>query len=244
MDDERSQVMQKIRIKSPCIYREKSATTGDLVGAMAQATAEFAPLQFDQTGVGFDADGREYEYRYASLAAINKATKPALSKHGLWLHCDYGFDEGGMFACVVLEHKTGEFVASTLPVPHYASIHQQKAAMTLMRRAAIEGLLGLSAEEDTDAQCCGDEAQDVREAVAAPQQESAPAESDPKWVKNEQMALLALADAADMDRISEIMGKVAHKIDRGQMAPGARERLEKAAFARQQEVKVAEEVAT
>ena len=103
--------MQRIAaLNSRCVYREKSSITGDLVEAMAKATTEFAPLQFDQTGV--DEDGREY--RYASLAAINKATKKALADNGLWLHCDYGFDEGGIYAVVVLEHKTGQFVSSTL----------------------------------------------------------------------------------------------------------------------------------
>lgn len=216
--------MQKIRVRQPCLYREKSATTGELVAAMAKATAEFLPLQFDQTGVGFDADGREYEYRYASLAAINKATKAALSKNDLWLHCDYGFDEEGVFACVVLEHKTGEFVASTLPVPQYGTIHQQKAAMTLMRRAAIEGLLGLSAEEDTDAQCCAGE---------QPAEATQPAAAvDPKWQQNEAMAFAAIESAEDDGRVAEIVAKVKQKIERGRMDPSALARVEEAASVR------------
>ena len=49
--------MERIRTLSHCVYREKSAHTGQLVAAMAKATAEFAPLHFDKTGK--DEDGRE-----------------------------------------------------------------------------------------------------------------------------------------------------------------------------------------
>lgn len=218
--------MQRIRTFSHCVYREKSSTTGKLVEAMAKATSEFEPLQFDQTGT--DEDGREY--RYASLAAINKATKKALSNHGLWLHCDYGFDDSGVYAVAVLEHDSGEFVASTLPIPPYLSIHRQKAAMTLMRRAAVEGLLGLSAEVDDDAKCCAGE-------------EPSAAEANPKWIENERLARQAIAEAKEPTKLDSVLEKVAIKVRKGHMDPDVIDALNELADARRSEITKEMEVA-
>lgn len=203
--------MQKIQTLARCVYREKSSTTGQLVEAMSKATAEFLPLQYDQTGT--DEDGRDY--RYASLSAINRATKKALSDNGLWLHCDYGFDESGIYAVAVLEHTSGEFVASTLPIPPYVSIHRQKAAMTLMRRAAVEGLLGLSAEAEDDANCC--QTEDAQAASPA---------IDPKFKAQIDMARQAILAADSEERIAEILSKVNDKIERGRMPAECRDELD------------------
>lgn len=219
--------MERIRTLSHCVYREKSATTGKLVAAMAKATAEFKPLNFDS--VGRDEDGREY--RYASLTAINRATRPALSAHGLWLHTDYGFDESGLYAVAVLEHDSGEFVSSALPVHGYSTIRRRKAAMTLMRRAAIEGLLGLSAEADDDGEACGDEETGAEEATV-----------DPKWAENERLARMAIADAPTPAKVQAVIEKVVSKIEKGFMDPESLEVLKKLADERRSQISEPQEV--
>lgn len=185
-----------------CVYREKSPTTGEITKAMAKAVAEFLPLKLDSIGV--DEVGRKY--RYASLTAINAATKKALSDNGLWLHCDYGYSESGVFAVAVLEHNTGEFVTSTLPIPEYSSIHRQKAAMTLMRRAAIEALLGLSAEVDTDGPMM----------EAEPQVDEAKAKA---WSEMKRMATDAIAAAANAKTVEAKVAKAREKAEAGEMNP-------------------------
>jgi hypothetical protein len=185
-----------------CVYREKSPTTGEITKAMAKATAEFQTVKLDSTGV--DEDGRKY--RYASLTAINTATKEALSQNGLWLHCDYGYDETGVYAVAVLEHGSGEFVTSTLPIPQYQSIHKRKAAMTLMRRAAIEALLGLAAETDTD----------------GPAMEAEPAVDNTKavaWADMKRMAKDAITAAANVKTVEAKLEKVREKVEAGELNP-------------------------
>lgn len=185
-----------------CVYREKSATTGEITKAMAKASAEFQPVKLDS--IGRDEDGREY--RYASLTAINAATKPALSTNGLWLHCDYGYDERGVYAVAVLEHDTGEFVTSTLPIPQYQSIHKQKAAMTLMRRAAIEALLGLAAETDTDGPLPSAEpAVDTVKSLA--------------WADMKRMAKDAITAAANQKTVEAKVAKAREKAEAGELNP-------------------------
>lgn len=211
----------------PCVYREKSLTTGEITKAMSKATAEFQPLKLDS--IGRDEDGREY--RYASLAAINAATKPALSANGLWLHCDYGYDESGVYAVAVLEHDTGEFVASTLPIPQFSSIHKQKAAMTLMRRAAIEALLGLAAETDTD----------------GPQMESSEPQVDEAkakaWADMKRMARDAIASAANTKTVEAKVAKAREKCEAGELNPADLPELVACGERRIKEIEAAEKKA-
>lgn len=216
--------MKRLSTLSHCVYREKSQSTGQLVEAMCQASLEFQPLVYDETG--YDEDGNEY--RYASLNAINKATKPALCKYSLYLHTDYGFDEEGMYATAVLEHKSGEFIASFIRIKEYLSIHRQKAAMTLMRRAAVEGLLNLSAEPDTDARACAEEDRQQAQAAAV--------EIDPKAVRREEMARQAIEVADTPARVEEVMGKVRHMIEAGMMLGASMNVLEPVATARLNEL--------
>jgi hypothetical protein len=206
-----------------CVYREKSPTTGEITKAMAKATAEFQPIKLDS--VGRDEDGREY--RYASLTAINAATKPALSTNGLWLHCDYGYDERGVYAVAVLEHDTGEFVTSTLPIPQYQSIHKQKAAMTLMRRAAIEALLGLAAETDTDGPMpeAGGPAVDTVKSLA--------------WADMKRMAKDAIAAAANQKTVEAKVAKAKEKAEAGELNPADLPELVQCAEKRIKEIEAA-----
>lgn len=202
--------------KPMCVYREKSSTTGAITAAMAKATAQFLPVKLDS--IGRDEDGREY--RYASLTAINAATKPALSANGLWLHCDYGYDERGVYAVAVLEHDTGEFVTSTLPIPQFQSIHKQKAAMTLMRRASIEALLGLAAETDTDGPAMEAEAPQADLVKSA------------EWEEQKRLAKDAIAAAANRLRVDGIIAKAKEKAAAGAMNPADIEELEQIAAKR------------
>lgn len=190
-----------------CVYRDKSRTTGEITKAMADASLEFLPINFDS--IGRDEDGREY--RYASLTAINKATKAALCKHGCWLHTDYGVDENGLYAVAVVDHVSGEYVSSLLPIPAYQSIHKKKAAMTLMRRTAIEGLLNISTESDTDGPPMEPEAQ-AEDKTAA-------------WEEQKRLAKDAIVAAANRPKVDSIVAKVRAKVDGGDMNPADLEEL-------------------
>lgn len=201
--------MTRIRTISHCVYREKSQSTANLCKAMCEASQNFEPLHFDQTG--FDEDG--IEYRYASLAAIKKATGKALAQAGVWLHSEYGFDERGRFLCVTVE-KDDEWVASYLDIPEATTLRDRKSAMTQLRRAAIEGLLDLSAEEDTDGDGVMD-TQPVQQEQAVPQQ----------WLENFELASAAIASAASEEKLIEVMDKVEARIAKGSMGAMHRVRL-------------------
>lgn len=186
------------------IYREKSPTTAILAKAMCEASIKFLPLHYDS--VGLDETGREY--RYASLAAIKKATSRALAEAGVWVHADYGFDERGRYISVTLE-KDDEWVTSYLDIPEANTLHKRKAAMTQLRRAAIEGLLDLAAEQDTDA-------------AGVEDSPSSPAVDEGKaalWADMKRMATDAILAASNQRTVEAKVGKAREKIEAGDMNP-------------------------
>lgn len=186
------------------LYREKSLTTKTLCEAMCQASLKFSPLHFDSTGK--DEDGREY--RYASLAAIKKATSRALSEAGVWIHSDYGFDDRGRWICVTIE-KDDEWITSYLDIPEATSHRKRKALMTQLRRAAVEGLLDLAAEQDTDA----DGVEDV------PSAQVVDAAKPAAWADMKRMAKDAIAIAANQKTIEAKVAKAREKVEAGEMDP-------------------------
>lgn len=205
------------------IYREKSVTTALLCKAMCEASLKFLPLHFDSVGV--DEQGQPYSY--ASLAAIKKATAKPLAEAGVWIHSEFGFDDRGRFICVTIE-KDDEWVCSYLDIPEATSLRKRKAAMTQLRRAAIEGLLDLSAEQDGDAEGVAD---------------SAPAQVDETqataWADMKRMAKDAIAAAANAKTVEAKLAKVREKIEAGEMNPADLKELADYAEARIAEIQEA-----
>lgn len=128
------------------IYRDESRYTAELVAALCQAALEYLPVELDEEGY---RNGRSY--KYASIHSIRRATLSANSKHGLLLNHVYGENDKGEYVTSVLRHTSGEYMASTSPVPLRDDVLDAKAAKTTLCRTHIEGLLGIVTERDTDA---------------------------------------------------------------------------------------------
>jgi hypothetical protein len=212
-----------------CVYREKSQSTKNLCEAMCQASLRFAPLHMDSTGR--DEDGSEY--RYASLNAIKKATSHALWESGVWTHAEYGFNDRGRFICVTIE-KDDEWVASYLDIPDSTSLRKRKGLMTQLRKAAIEGLLDLAAEQDTDAEVTDDgPAGDPLALLNAAK----------GWADMKRMAKDAIAAAANEKTVQAKIAKVREKVEAGDMNPADLKELADFAEARIAEIQAAAEKA-
>ena len=190
------------------VLREESSTTGALVEALCSAHPEFPPVSLDSEG---RRDG--HSYRYASISAIRRAVMPALCRHGIWMHHVYGESEGGDCVVTMLRHKTGEYITSTLRIPHLADVQERKAAMTLLCRTAIEGLLSISAEEDTDAQNVAENS-------------GVDAATQKKWKANMEIAEAAVALATDDATLTRYVNVAKQRVQSGAMPPDAVERIE------------------
>lgn len=109
--------------------------------------------------IGKDADGQigQRSYRYLTLDKLIAETRPILQKHGLAIiqaptYIDRG-TEGAIPALTSrLTHVGGEENYYTMPLYLTDKTMQGLgAAITYARRYAWQSILGIAAEEDTDA---------------------------------------------------------------------------------------------
>lgn len=125
-----------------------SPEIGDLADALAKAQGEFPTIEKTKT-----ADAGTFTYKYADIADVLAAVRPALSKHGLAFTQPTVVEEGTIYIRTRLLHKSGQWQESDYPVASFAGAAHQKigAALTYARRYAGCAVLGVAAEEDFDA---------------------------------------------------------------------------------------------
>ena len=137
-------------LKGIALRRDKSHETKELAKAMCKCQLEFPDVILKEDK-GYDEHG---EYFYCGLPSLQKAYKKILAKNGVWLTttCEPNKETGQKEITVTLTHAASDqFVSSTFDIRKYESLRAEKSACTQSRRAIIEMLLDLSAE-DTDAQ--------------------------------------------------------------------------------------------
>jgi hypothetical protein len=130
---------------------ERSETIGELVTALAKAQAEFTPALKD-------SNNPYYNSKYADLATVIAATRPALTKHGIAVTHFCGTDLERQVAIVTTTlHCGDEWLASTAEAPAVGKAKDGGtrfdaqtigAAWTYLRRYALQGLLGIASEDD------------------------------------------------------------------------------------------------
>lgn len=130
---------------------------GNLAAALSKAQGEFPPIPKDSEGVikGKTKDGRpyEYKYKYADLTGIIKAVSPALAKYELAQTQLLSTYEGGVVCTTKLMHSSGESIETSMRFPSGDSKpHSIGAACTYPRRYCLSAILGVSADDDDDAQ--------------------------------------------------------------------------------------------
>lgn len=197
-------------------YREKSQLTGDLAKALAMAQGQFLPVEKDSVG--------EFG-KFASLAALRKATAQALADNGLSISQEYTPTDTGMLLVTVLSHESDQWISSVMPIKVAQHPQQTVAYCTYMRRAAYAAILCLAAEADDDG--------------AGATVASISAESQ-AWAEQKQLASDAIAAAANATRVEAVLAKVKTKIGSGEMNPEHLKDLEAAAERR---IKAIEEAA-
>jgi hypothetical protein len=122
-----------------------------LVAALSKAQGEFPEIQKNSTVTVKTKSGAVYTYKYAALGDILKAVRGTLSKNGLALVYRVT-DEQDCMLIAELRHSSGEYLKSSHRLGHYNDPKDFGTAMTYYRRYLTEGLLGICAQDDTDAQ--------------------------------------------------------------------------------------------
>jgi hypothetical protein len=121
---------------------------GELAKALSAAQGEFPAIERSRK-----VDTGKFSYSYAPLDAILAAVRPVLAKHQLALTqtLDYLEPVGAVLRTQLL-HASGESVGGYFPLDTVGLSPQQLGSLlTYVRRYAIQGILGVAAEEDDDA---------------------------------------------------------------------------------------------
>lgn len=121
--------------------------------ALVAAQAEFPTIAKSRKATVEGKDGkRGYTYSYADLSDILAQVRPILSAHGLAQVQRMAIVDGKQALVTELRHRSGGVIAGETILP-IGNVDPQKAGIviTYYRRYALTALLGLAAEEDTDA---------------------------------------------------------------------------------------------
>lgn len=129
-----------------------AAPEAALYADLAAAQAEFTPVVFNRVNPAFKS-------RYADLAAILAATRPALNRHGLFLTQKVRATAGGVEVETILAHKSGQVLSSgVLAIPFDANGRNRAQALGSARtyacRYSLSSFLGVAADDDDDGNAC------------------------------------------------------------------------------------------
>lgn len=201
--------------------REQSTDLGELFKAWANAKldaewhSEIKPNASAQYG------------RFVNMAGLLGATEKALARNGLVVNQTFHHDSDNSPLLLVTEigHSSGQFIRSILPIPRNGKIQEQKSAITYMRRAGYEALLGLAPLDKSDDD--GDAGN-----RAAPNGNG----GDGQWQRLELTARQKIANAATVQELVQLLNKVVAKHEAGELPDEAKDRLERAAANRREEL--------
>lgn len=136
-----------------------------LVGALAKAQLQFKPVLKDTTNP-------HYGNRYADLASVIAATQEALANNGLVViqltKVDIPSQRAGVRT--ILAHSSGQTIENELllPATMQSRLDAQSigSALTYARRYSLQAILGVSAEEDDNAEAAIKSSHQIRPSVA------------------------------------------------------------------------------
>lgn len=116
-----------------------------LAAALALAQGEIRPAIKDALNPAFNS-------KYADLAAVFDAVRPALAKHGLSVvQMPEHSDDALLHLTTRIMHKSGQWMEGTMSIPvGKVNAHGYGSAITYARRYALAAAVGVVADEDDD----------------------------------------------------------------------------------------------
>jgi hypothetical protein len=130
--------------------RDTSPTIGKLATALVKAQAEMPAAKFDATNPFL-------KNKYATLGCVIETARPILAKHGLAIMQPVVSSRNGDIGIrTMVIHESGEFISSEayMPILEQKGVSLAQVAgsiISYLRRYSISSMLGIYADEDTDA---------------------------------------------------------------------------------------------
>lgn len=123
--------------------QQQSDSVDQLATALAKAQGALKPAAFNRTNPHF-------RNRYADLASVLEAIRGPLASNGLSVTQATTLADGALVLVTTLRHASGQWCASTYPLPLGAKPQELGSALTYARRYALSALVCLAADEDDD----------------------------------------------------------------------------------------------
>lgn len=130
----------------------QSESIAELLAALAEVQSELPTMP---------KSSQAYGYKYTDLDTITQTIKPILSKHGIgYLQSVGGLAENALTLTTRIFSKKGEYIEDTAVLPKITSTKNNAAqtlgmSITYMRRYALCAMLGITSDEDVDANING-----------------------------------------------------------------------------------------
>ena len=126
----------------------KSENIGQLAGAFAKAKKSFPAIPRDKEVSVKMRSGGTYKFSYAPLESILRATDKQLAENGLVI--SQTEHESAVHSCLM--HESGEWISNTVKIIFgNGNAQEYGSALTYARRYGVTLLLGISADDDDDA---------------------------------------------------------------------------------------------
>lgn len=178
----------------------RSSELKELFTALAKAQAEM------QTA-GLSQENPYFKTRYAGLAAIVKASRPALTKNGLsiiqqlLLH-----DDGHTVLHTLLCHNSGQWIESRMRItPPKNDVQSMGSYITYLRRYSIAALCGIVASDEDDDAEMATNTRDLPTKNGVYQNKYQGSEYTPETISREELAQLETELASHSDIIPMIL---------------------------------------
>ncbi|MFZ2961396.1 MAG: ERF family protein [Candidatus Ozemobacteraceae bacterium] len=125
---------------------ETSQSIGKISESLAKAQGQMKPA-------AFDAQNPHFKSKYATLAAIMEACRPALSANGIAVVQGTSVEGEPIRVMVttILSHTSGEWIKETISIkPMVDNAQGIGSAITYARRYSLAALVGIVSDEDDD----------------------------------------------------------------------------------------------
>lgn len=119
--------------------------------SIAALSAALAAAQGEITGASKDALNPHFKTKYADLAAVWDACRPALSKNGIAVMQPVSVEGALVKVITLLSHGSGEWISETLVLEaRDASPQSVGSACTYGRRYGLSSMVGVAPDDDDD----------------------------------------------------------------------------------------------
>jgi hypothetical protein len=148
--DKTVELLQQLIDKVDALTEQKapvgrSPQINELASALAKAQAEMKVASLE-------AENPYFKNRYADLAAIIRASRPALTKHGLAVSQQILVHEDGQSVMhSILMHSSGQWIETCMRiVPAKNDLQTLGSCLTYLRRYGYAALVGVTASDEDD----------------------------------------------------------------------------------------------